>query len=73
VQAIGEDVGKMRIGPQLECQGCGLPILLAFADRDGARRVLTCPACDHTHLWVVTDVRGPVSDGSPPWLGSSVE
>lgn len=63
----------MRIGPQLECQGCGLPVLLAFAEHDGARRVLTCPACDHVHLWVVTDVRGSTVDGSPRWLGSSVE
>ena len=63
----------MRIGPQLECQGCGLPILLAFAERDGARRTLTCPACDHTHLWVVTDVRGSVAEGSQPGLRSSVE
>lgn len=64
----------MRIGPQLECQGCGMPILLAFAERDGARRVLTCPSCDHVHLWVVADVRGPQGDGgSRTWLGSSVE
>jgi hypothetical protein len=48
-------------------------VLLAFAEHDGARRVLTCPACDHVHLWVVTDVRGPAGDASPTWLGSSVE
>jgi len=63
----------MRVGPQLECQGCGLPVLLAFAERDGARRILTCPACDHVHLWVVTDVRGTSDGASPTWLGSSVE
>lgn len=63
----------MRIGPQLECQGCGLPILLAFAEPDGARRSLTCPACGHAHLWVVSDVRGEVARDSQPRLGSSVE
>ena len=63
----------MRVGPQLECQGCGLPVLLAFAVRDGARRTLTCPACDHVHLWVVTDVRDRDDGASRTTLGSSVE
>ena len=64
----------MRTGPSVECQGCGFPIVLAAASHDGAKRVLTCPLCDHVHLWVVTDVRG--SDGrgdSRTTLGSSVE
>lgn len=63
----------MRVGPQLECQECKMPVLLAFAERDGARRMLTCPACDHVHVWVVTDVRGSSSGTSSTWLGSSVE
>jgi hypothetical protein len=63
----------MRVGPQLECQGCGLPVLLAFATFDGERRMLVCPACDHVHLWVVTDVRGRDGGGSRTGLGSSVE
>jgi DNA-directed RNA polymerase subunit RPC12/RpoP len=65
---------RMKTGPQIECQGCGLHVLLAFAECDGPRRVLTCPMCGHVHLWVVTDVRG--SGGSDDWrfpLGSSVE
>jgi hypothetical protein len=51
-----------------------MPVLLAFAERDGARRTLTCPACDHVHLWVVADVRGREGDrGSRTAFGSSVE
>lgn len=52
-----------------------MPVLLAFAERDGARRSLTCPACGHAHVWVVTDVRGAegAGGGSRTWLGSSVE
>jgi hypothetical protein len=63
----------MVVGPQLECQGCGLPVLLAFAEQDGTRRILTCPACDHVHLWVVTDVRGHDGGDSRSTLRSSVE
>ena len=70
---VQEVEATMRVGPQIECDGCGLPILLAFAERDGAHRELRCPACDHTHVWVVTDVRGPATGPSPRWLGSSVE
>jgi hypothetical protein len=51
-----------------------MPVLLAFAERDGARRSLSCPACEHVHVWVVADVRGVEGDGgSRTWLGSSVE
>jgi hypothetical protein len=68
----------MRMGPQIECQGCRMPILLSFAERDGSVRVLTCPYCEHTHLWVIADVRGPAAggageDGSRSSAGSSVE
>lgn len=64
----------MRTGPSVECQGCGFPVLLASAASDGARRELTCPMCDHAHLWVVTDVRVPDGrGGSRTSLGSSVE
>ena len=67
----------MRMGPQIECQGCRMPVLLSFAERDGAVRVLTCPYCEHTHLWVVADVRAPSADadddGSRSEAGSSVE
>ena len=63
----------MQVGPQLECQGCGLPVLLAFATVDGSWRTLTCPACDHEHVWVVHEVRGADGGTSRTWLGSSVE
>ena len=62
----------MRMGPQIECQGCRMPILLSFAERDGAVRVLTCPYCDHTHLWVIPGARVD-DDGSRSSAGSSVE
>ena len=64
----------MRTGPSVECQGCELPILLASAECDGAKRKLTCPWCAHVHLWVVVDVRGSDGHGdSRTSLGSSVE
>ena len=64
----------MRTGPSVECQGCGLPILLASATTDGARRTLTCPMCDHLHHWVVVDVRGHDGRGDERTsAGSSVE
>ena len=64
----------MRTGPSVECQGCGFPIVLAAARCEGAKRSLTCPLCDHVHLWVVTDVRDLEGRGdSRTSLGSSVE
>jgi hypothetical protein len=63
----------MRVGPSIECQGCGLLVLLAFAERvDGVHRRLTCPCCRHEHLWSTVDVRTPAG-GSQRSLGSSVE
>ncbi len=50
-----------------------MPILLAFVATDGLRRTVTCPVCDHVHLWVVAEVRGRDGGGSGIWLGSSVE
>jgi peptide subunit release factor 1 (eRF1) len=41
----------------MECHGCRMPVLLAFVDQEGERRTLDCPACDHHHVWTVTDVR----------------
>jgi hypothetical protein len=36
--------------------------------------MLTCPFCEHVHLWVVADVRGSDGGGdSRRTLGSSVE
>lgn len=63
----------MKLGPQIECRGCGLPVLLAFTSREGADRSLRCPYCEHTHHWVVTDVtvRPVVHDGTS--TRSSVE
>jgi hypothetical protein len=64
----------MRMGPSVECQGCCLPVLLSSAVMDGSRRMLTCPFCEHVHLWVVADVRGSDGGGdSRRTLGSSVE
>jgi hypothetical protein len=63
----------MRIGPQIECHGCGLPVLLSFAEViDGAHRRLACPCCGHVHLWSILAVRGRGDDRRPS-LGSSVE
>ncbi|MDQ3108135.1 MAG: hypothetical protein M3Q68_10075 [Actinomycetota bacterium] len=50
-----------------------MSILLAFAAIDGSRRTLTCPVCDHIHVWVVAEVRGRDGGGSRTWLRSSVE
>jgi hypothetical protein len=75
----GEQAGAaaMRTGPQIECQGCGLPMLLAFAGPDpsvvdGAGRRLVCSWCEHVHVWSIASVRG-ADGGSRPSLGSSVE
>lgn len=64
----------MKAGPQIECQGCKFPVLLAFAECNGSRRALTCPMCGHVHQWVVTDGRSV--HRREEWrfeLGSSVE
>ena len=64
----------MQTGPSIECQGCGMPILLAFAIGAGAERMLSCPMCSHVHLWTVVDVRPAGGGGeSQTSLGSSVE
>ena len=65
----------MRPGPQIQCHGCGMPMLLAFAEAvDGAHRRLACPYCDHQHVWSIVELgTGTEDDGSQPSLGSSVE
>jgi len=40
--------------PQLECQGCRLPVLLGFVERDGDRRWIDCPYCERHDEWTVT-------------------
>jgi hypothetical protein len=69
----------MRTGPQIECQGCGLPMLLAFAEPvgavagvGGAGRRLVCSWCEHVHVWSIASMRR-TDDGTQPSLGSSVE
>ncbi|MEA3075221.1 MAG: hypothetical protein QOF60_129 [Actinomycetota bacterium] len=45
-----------RPGPQIECQVCELPILLAFAEHSGADRSLACPCCGDVQRWTIADV-----------------
>ena len=63
----------MRAAPQMQCQKCGLPIVLTFVEVvDDTRRRLRCPLCDHVHLWSIVELRNPDNDARPS-LGSSVE
>ena len=46
--------GVVGSSPQLECQSCRLPVLLAFVVRDGDERFIDCPYCGRHDEWTVT-------------------
>jgi hypothetical protein len=43
------------MAPHLECRTCGMPILLQCVERDGPRRGVTCPYCEHRDEWEIAD------------------
>ena len=39
--------------PQMECQGCRMPMLLGFVQRDEELRWIDCPYCGKHDEWTV--------------------